>query len=314
MTSDEQQAIVTIALLAAFADGKQDERERRQVRQAADAMAAELNAPDLYQQVLMKRVDVSSAASRLQSDEARMLAYEIAVGVCDADDLRNDAETRFLAQLGNALGLDQPVIATTAANADAMVTAPLPSARPASGPVVSATASIDDKQMDSMIMKGAITNGALELLPQSLATMAIIPLQIRLVYQIGKAHGYELDRGHIKDLLATLGVGMTGQYLEQIGRRLIGGVFGRAAGGLIGSVARGATGAAFSFATTYAIGEVAKRYYAGGRTMSGDLLRQAFNDLLQQGKSMQANYLPQIEQQARTMDVSKLVQMVRSGN
>jgi len=44
-----------------------------------------------------------------------------------------------------------------------------------------------------------------------MASMAIIPLQMRLVYRIGKAHGYELDRGHIKDLLAAMGVGLTGQ-------------------------------------------------------------------------------------------------------
>ena len=72
-----------------------------------------------------------------------------------------------------------------------------------------------------------------------------------------------------------------------------------------------ATGAAFSFATTYAIGHVARRYYAGGRTMNAELLKQAFGDLLQQGKSLQTRYLPQIEQQARSIDVSRLVQMVR---
>lgn len=307
MQTDESRAVLTIALLAAFADGRQDDRERQEVRRAADALATELSAPELYQQVLMKRVDVGAAAAQLKSKEARMLAYEIAVGVCDADGLRNEAETRFLAQLGASLGLDQPMIAGTAASADALATVPLAadSAR-AKDKVVAATASIGDAEMDAIILKAAIVNGALELLPQSLATMAIIPLQMKLVYRIGKAYGYELDRGHIKDLLATIGVGMTGQYLEQIGRRVLGGL-----GGFIGSVAGGATGAAFSFATTYAIGQVARRYYAGGRTMSAELLQQAFNDLMQQGRSLQARYLPQIEQQARSIDVNRLLQMVR---
>lgn len=314
MLAEEKQAILTIALLAAFADGTQDDRERREVRRAAEALAAELNAPDLYQQVLMKRVGIQAAAAQLHSNEARMLAYEIAVGVCDADGLRNEAETRFLAQLGNALGLGQPTIAATAASADALVTAPLsvtaaasPALSPPAGPVVAAGASIDDSEMESIILKAAITNGALELLPQSLASLAIIPLQMKLVYRIGQAHGYELDRGHVKDLLATLGVGMTGQYLEQIGRKLLGSV----AGGLLGSVTRGATGIAFSFATTYAIGQVARRYYAGGRTMHAGLLKQSFGELLQQGKSLQGRYLARIEEQARTIDVNRLVQLVR---
>ena len=70
-----------------------------------------------------------------------------------------------------------------------------------------------------MILNYAILNGALELLPESLATMAIIPLQMKMVYRVGMSHGFELDRGHIKDFIATLGVGLTSQYVEQIGRK-----------------------------------------------------------------------------------------------
>ncbi len=311
MQPAEKEAILTIALLAAFADGRQHDPERSEVRRASDALAVELKAPELYQRVLTKRVDVGGAASQLQSEEARTLAYEIAVGVCEADGLRNDDETRFLAQLGTALGFAQPVIAGVAATADALATLPLSDAAAPAGAVAAATSSIGEAEMESMIIQAATINGALELLPQSLASMAIIPLQMRLVYRIGKAHGYELDRDQTKDLLATLGVGMTGQYLEQVGRKLIGGLLGSIAGGTIGSVARGATGAAFSFATTYALGQVARRYYAGGRTMNAEVLKQTFADLLQQGRALQARYVPQIEQQARAIDVGRLVQFVR---
>lgn len=311
MESQEREALLTIALLAAFADGAHEDRERAEIRRAADALAAELNVPGLYQDVLLKRVDVGAAVARLQSDAARRLAYEIAIGVCEADGLRNESETRFLAQLGTALGLGQPEIAATAATADALATAPLPGPAVV-GAVVSAVPSTDPAELDSMILKAAVLNGALELLPQSLASMAIIPLQMKLVYRIGKAHGYELDRGHVKDLLATLGVGLTGQYLEQVGRKLVGGLFGQVVGGLVGSLARGATGAAFSFATTYALGQVARRYYAGGRTLSAEMLQQAFSEMLAQGKELQSRYTAQIEQQARSVDVGRLVQMVRS--
>ena len=125
MQPAEKESILTIALLSAFADGEQNDSERREVRRAADALAAELNAPELYQHVLMKRTDIDAAASKLQSAEARTLAYEIAVGVCEADGLRNEAETRFLAQLGNTLGLAQPAIAGIAATADALATTPI---------------------------------------------------------------------------------------------------------------------------------------------------------------------------------------------
>ncbi len=93
--------------------------------------------------------------------------------------------------------------------------------------------------------------------------------------------------------------------------KLIGGLFGKAAGRMVGGLARGATGVAFSFATTYALGHVAKRYYAGGRTMNTQMLKDAFAQMLGQAKSLQTQYAPQIEQQARTVDVGRIVQMVR---
>ncbi len=189
-----------------------------------------------------------------------------------------------------------------------MAEAPL---APTAIPAVAAPARISDAELDRSILNASILNGALELLPQSMASLAIIPLQMKLVYRIGQAHGFELDRGHIKDLLATIGVGLTGQYLEGIGRKLLGGILGKAAGGMVGSLGRTATGAAFSFATTYALGQVAKRYYAGGRVMSTTLLQQTFAELTSQGRTMQQQYLPQIEQKASTIDMGQIMSMVR---
>jgi len=162
-----------------------------------------------------------------------------------------------------------------------------------------------------MILSAAITNGALELLPESLASMAIIPLQMRLVYRIGKAHGYELDRGHVKDFLATAGVGLASQYVEQVGRKLIGGLLGKIGGGLLGGLGRQATSSAFSFASTYALGHVAKRYYQGGRTLSAESLRQAFQEMLGQARTLQQRYTGEIEAKARTIDVTSIKSLIQ---
>jgi uncharacterized protein (DUF697 family) len=319
MNAEETRAVLAIALMAAYADGHKADAERDEVRRVADALGPQaegLNLPALYQDVLLKRLDLAAAAGRLGSVEARQLAFELAVGVCDADDLRSEAETKFLADLGAALKLTPPQMAEPAAVADALVTLPLPGAGQAkqapaaAGPVVGSVAA-DGAELDKMILNASILNGALELLPQSMASMAIIPLQMRMVYRIGKAHGYELDRGHIKDLLAAMGVGLTGQYLEDIGRKLIGGLFGKVAGRMAGGLARGATGVAMSFATTYALGKVAVRYYAGGRTMSTQMLKDTFEGVVQEARGLQNRYQPQIEQQARTIDVNRIVQMVR---
>jgi len=59
-------------------------------------------------------------------------------------------------------------------------------------PPMAQASSAEDQ--DRMILNCAIVNGALELLPDTLASMAIIPLQMKLVYRIGKSYGYKLDR------------------------------------------------------------------------------------------------------------------------
>jgi uncharacterized protein (DUF697 family) len=141
--------------------------------------------------------------------------------------------------------------------------------------------------------------------------MAIIPLQIKMVYGIGKAHGVQLDQGHIKEFIAAAGVGLTSQYLEQFGRKLLGGLLGKAAGKTFGNIGGAATGMAFSFATTYTLGQLAKRYYAGGRVMNTVMLKDTFQNLLGPAKQMQTQYLPQIQQQASTLDMGRVMAMVR---
>ena len=104
---------------------------------------------------------------------------------------------------------------------------------------------------------------------------------------------------------------MTSQYVEQFGRKLIGGLFRAAAGRGVGRVGRAATGMAFSFATTYALGQVAKRYYAGGREMSTDLLKRTFDETLGSARQLQQEYVPQIEQKAQTLDMNQVMGLVK---
>ncbi|MBK1712828.1 YcjF family protein [Rubrivivax gelatinosus] len=307
MNTEDTRAILTISLLAAFADGRKHEREHEQVRRIAEGLAqdAAVGLPQLVQDVLLKRVDVAGAAAALGSAEARQLAYEMAVGVCDADGAQSAAERAFLADLAQRLQLDGAEASAYSAQAETLAEAALPvAAAPAAGtkPVV------DEAELDRAIVNAAVVNGALELLPESLSTLAIIPLQMKLVHRVGLAYGYPLDSGHVKDFLATAGVGLTSQYLEQAGRKLLGGLLGK---GLFGGLGKQAVSSGLAFATTWALGHVAKRYYAGGRTLSAELLRQSYTDLLQQARGLQAQYGPQIQQQARTLDTTKVMALVR---
>jgi uncharacterized protein (DUF697 family)/tellurite resistance protein len=325
MTLEEQQSILTIALYAVFADGMTENSEREQIRRIAESLSSDLadasGQPDLarlYQDVLLKRVSLAAASAGLTDPGQRQLAYEMAVCVCDADGRQSAAEHAFLAALKQHLQLAPTQTEAFEREADALVAltetvAPTAakSQPPAAAPGVAAQPRVSEAELDKSILNAALLNGALELLPQSWASMAIIPLQIRMVYGIGKAHGVELDQGHIKEFIAAAGVGLSSQYLEQFGRKLLGNLLGKAAGKMFGQVGSAATGMAFSFATTYALGQLAKRYYAGGRVMSTALLHDTFQNLLEPAKQMQTQYLPQIRQQAETLDMNRVMAIVR---
>ena len=234
MNKAEQRAILTLCLMAAFADGGNSERERAEIKRIADTLGADgaLDASAIYQEVLLRKPDLAAVAATLTQQDQRQFAYEMAVCVCDADGATSPAEREFLGRLAQALGLDAGAAQAFTRQADAVTGAPLEGSALDGGIVAAVPANA--AELDKMILNYSILNGALELLPQSLASMAIIPLQMKMVYRVGKAHGFELDRGHIKDLLATMGVGLTSQYVEQIGRKLLGGLLGKIGGGLLG--------------------------------------------------------------------------------
>lgn len=70
-------------------------------------------------------------------------------------------------------------------------------------------------ELDAAVLKAAITNAALGLLPETLSTSAVIPPRMQLVYRLGEANGLELDHGHIKGFLATVLVGLTSPCVDR---------------------------------------------------------------------------------------------------
>ena len=313
MNLQEQRGLLAVALMAAFADGRKADAEREEIKRIAQslgAQAAGLNVTALLQDVLLKRVTLAQAVADLKAPEHRQLAYELALGVCDADGAQSAAEQQFLAALMQQLGADSAVNAQAdalAAITDAPASVPVDAAlqAPAAGMAV------DRAAMEGTIKNYAMLCGALELLPQSWGSMAIIPLQVKLVYGIGQAHGAALDAAMVKEFIATAGVGLTSQYVEQFGRKLLGGLLGSVLGGLGRGVGSAGAGMAMSFATTYALGQLAVRYYGGGRQMSTQLLRETFQGLLGPARQLQGTLLPQIQERARTLNVSQVLDMVR---
>lgn len=318
----EQRAVFAVLLHAALADGTKSDSERDALRRMTEGFAsaegAAFNPWTVYQEVLGGRYPLEAAARDLGRPEARLLAYEMAAGVCDTDGPANAAERAFLQRLRGLWQLAGGPAATEAAAtplAEALPTVPpVPSA--ASETVPPRLASVDTAALEKSILNHAILNAALELLPQSLGTMAIVPLQMKMVYGIGKAHGYTLDRGHLRDFLATAGAGLAAQAVEGYARKLLGGVVGGLlGGGMLGGLGRAAvgtaTGAAITFAATHAIGHLALRYYGGGRRMETAVLKDTYQRLLADGRRLFGLHQADIQRRAETLNPADVINLVR---
>lgn len=322
MNQQQTRSILTVALMAAFADGLKDERERESIRRLAETLGAEasLDLFAIYLDVLLAKPQLATVVAPLDTPELRQYAYEMAVAIVAVDGTELQLESEFLARLAQALQLpvEQAQSSIDAANAVNSAVAEVPDSgaqdasrvAPAGGTVLG-KANVDEATIDKTILSASVTNGALELLPESLASMAIIPLQLRLVYRIGKAYGYELDSSHAKDFIATLGVGLTSQYVEQFGRKLLGGLLGTVGGGLGRAIGRQSASSGLTFATTYAIGRVAQRYYAGGRTLDAAALKTSFAALVGEARGLAPKYQGQIEQAAQAIDTRNLVSLIK---
>ena len=294
------EALLAICHFAAFADGSKSEDERARLESLARELGEE-DVSSISRRILMGRLSLDSAVAGLASQDDRLLAYEMARAVCEAGGDLAIAEKEFLGELRARLALGEAQTKTIDTEVDTVALAPVETAGPPPIP----------EDHGGMILRYSILNGALELLPQTMATMAILPMQMKMVWRIGKAYGHELDRSSIKEFLAAAGIGIGSQVIEGFARKLIGG-FGKKLGGkLAGRIANEATGSAFSFASTYAIGHLAMRYYAGGRKLGGSELKALYAPLNSEAKQLHERYAPEIQQRSRTLDATSILNMVR---
>lgn len=283
MTDLEQKAILSIAMMAALADGNRTEEERAAIEKLAVSFAGtKLNVDEIYHDVLLRKISLPEAAGQLQSTDAKAAAYELALGACNADGATNELEKKFLAALAQSLNLAPDLLAKYHKDAEAVAKLPVPVGAPASG-----AAKMSEAEMDEMIRNAAVVNAALEIMPETISTLAIIPLQMRMVYRIGQNFGFEMDQSYIKDFAGTLGIGMSSQFLEVVARKILGGVFG--------GVGRQTASSGMSFAVTYALGQVAKKYYASGRKIDSAQLKEIFSKMVADAGTMKDKYSQEIQ-------------------
>jgi uncharacterized protein (DUF697 family)/tellurite resistance protein len=324
MQEQDREPVIAICLLAALADGDRTPEEQEQFARITARLGGE-DVSELVGRVQRGEFTAADAARRLASRDARRTAYEMAIAMIYADGEPNARERDFLSELKRAMELSDDGLEGIQQDVESLARAPLGGPTPAaSGSPAGARprpsqagipAVSHDAALDSMIRQAALLAGALELLPQNIASLAIIPVQMRLVYRIGADYGQKLDAAQIKDLLGVLGIGAAGQVLDGVARRILGGLgrgmFGRVLGGVVGGTAGMVAGAGVSFVATYALGHAAKQYYAQGRRLTPADLRELFERFRGEAEDLLPRVQQEIHAQSRHLDLGRLLATIR---
>jgi hypothetical protein len=92
---------------------------------------------------------------------------------------------------------------------------------------------------------------------------------------------------------------------------VLGGAAASILGGLLGGTAGLAAGAAVTFASTYALGHVAKQYYAQGRRLSAADLRSLFARFQEEATALYPKVQSQVQSQAKSLNVQQLLSGLR---
>ncbi|HOB99657.1 MAG TPA: GTPase [Verrucomicrobiota bacterium] len=306
MNDAERKALLGISLIAAFADGEQSDAERQRIQRTGDGLAmGPLDVPELYDHAASGVLSVSALTPSLSRPESRLLAYEMALGICEADDAVNGPERAFLDELQGALGLESASIESArAATRQLQEQVLAPQGAPAASPAIDLPPLAGPRRV---ILEHAILCGALERMPETLATMAVLPTQMKMIQQIAQIHGIDAGRGRIRDLIASAGVGTTSQVLRGYATRLAQGWLGKCLGGDRLSNRDEAPSARTAFATTHALGQVAAQYYGGGQNLTADQIRAAFEGVMTEALALQAKYTPEIEACSRDLRLQNLL-------
>jgi uncharacterized protein (DUF697 family) len=158
-----------------------------------------------------------------------------------------------------------------------------------------------------LILEHAILCGALDRMPEALATMAILPTQMKMVQLLGQIHGMELDRGAIKGLFQATGAGLSSQTVGGYASKLARGLLGRVLGGSPPAAGASVPLKPTAFGVAYALGQVTERYLVGGRKMTAADLRADFEAAREGTPAIEAAYASEIEACRRDVRLQNLL-------
>ncbi|KAF0250146.1 MAG: hypothetical protein FD167_447 [bacterium] len=269
MDSKEALASLQLLVLVAKANGVISDEERTGIQDALEGSS--LPGEYTVDSLLSENQPLESVLAVIQSETARHQSFSAAYLLAHADGdcspeekaLLEDLQKRWnipdseMVDLHNAVMISQGTMA-------ASIGAP------------SQTYRSEDAQ--GIIKVHRILAGIAGAIPiPIIGEVMVLTAQMRMVSEIGKTYGRNLDRASIKALLATVGLGTGARMAVTSLAKLLPGF-----GSLVG--------AAGGFIATHAMGQVAVKYFESGGTLSTDTIKSLFKEQKAAGeKEYEAN-------------------------
>lgn len=283
MPVTEQEAMASFRMLVcvARADGKMSAEERATLEESLSGVPMPKGTS--VQTLLDEDLNLDALLRQIQSPEAREQAYQAAQSLANVDGYCSPEEAKLLERIKAELQIPEEKVSLTKRIMGEAKDTFLPSNIQAIADPVRRK-----KEIDEDVMKYSVLNAVLGAFPVPLVDIAVnlasIAVQMKMVRDIGQYHGHQVTKESAKSLLAGLGAS-AGARIAVISLCKFVPIWGSA------------VGAVGNFASTWAVGRIADRWFANGCKDDMSVLRDAFKAAEKEGKQEYEKNRSRIEAQ-----------------
>ena len=284
---NEALACVRALIAVARADGTISPEERTALVDALEVLPA---SGDLQRHLDDDKAPLGEILAEVKSREAQEHLWQSACSLANADGQATAEEKKLLEQIRTTFQID----AATASATDRILGEARETLLPSSIEPVTDPAR-RQAEIDQDVLKYSVLSAVLGAFPVpglAIATdLAVVALQVKLVRDVGQYWGHKVDGKAAKSLLGGVGLGTGARIAVSNLAKLVPGW---------GS----AFGATTAFATTWALGRIANRYFESGQKADVAELRKEMKKMEKAGKAAYASNKETIEAKRRASEAA----------
>jgi uncharacterized protein (DUF697 family) len=251
----ENQALASLRVLVSVAksDGELAPEERTSLENAFTGL--QMPAGVTPKSLLDEKIDLDAQLRLFTSPESRESIYQSALGMIHVNGVCTPEEQKRLDHIRTTLQISDEKASLARRILDDAKQTVLPSSIQQVNDPARRTTEVDSDTLRYSVVSGVL--GAFPIPGLAIATdLAVVGVQLKLVRDIGQRWGHKVDRDAAVSLLGGLGLGTGARIAVSNLAKLV---------PAWGSV----VGATTSFASTWALGKIADKYFASG--MKADL-------------------------------------------